>query len=197
MLFWIVDNKVFVLGLFGIMAVFAAGGWWQTRKKAWLIGSGVMLAAMVVVVALSLSTVTDQMQIENNIDAMRDALNNGKPEEASKYFNDEVTVELAGNKNLKLTNKELEALAKYNMQRYGVKKVETGRVDFEELSRPKAVVSFMVRAEDDPAKTGRCRVEMVLTPQGKWRVKTFTVESFFGGQKSPALFWIGGGVPGS
>jgi hypothetical protein len=195
MLYWIFDNWLFIQALLGIITINFGAVWWQTRKKKWLIACCATVAVMVLLAALSFMVVTDQQQIERNIDAMRNALNSGKPDEAAKYFDEEVKVELANNKTITLTNKELEALAKYNMKVHGVKKVETGRVDFEEVSRPKAVVTFMVRAEEDPSKVGRCRMEFVLTPQGKWRVKTFAVESFVGGQKSPVLFWIGG-TPG-
>jgi hypothetical protein len=190
MLYWIVDNDLVVQVLLGVMAIGLGMAWWQTRKKFWLIGTGVAVVLMLVVLWLALTVVTDRMQIERNIDGMRTAINAGNAEEAAKFFADEITVETNSGL-IKLSNKRLQTLAKGNMQKYGVKQVETFRVKFEELDRPNAVVNFVVRADDDPAKTGRCRMEFTLTPQGKWRVKAFTVVYLLGDQKTPALFPIG------
>jgi hypothetical protein len=192
MLFWIVDNQWVLFALCGLVTVGFAAAWWNTRNNKWLLGCAAGVALIVAVLVLQILVVTDRQQIERNIDAMRDALNNAKVDEAAKYFDDEVTVELSGGMKMTVSNKQLEDLARANMKGYAVTKVATGRVDFVELARPKAVVTFMVQAQDDSNKTGRCRMEFVLNSQGKWRAKTFSVESFIGGQKAPVLFWFGG-----
>jgi hypothetical protein len=193
MLYWIVDNDLVVQVLLGIIAIGFGVAWWQTRQKALLIGTGIAVVLMAVVLWLALTIVTDRMQIERNIDGMRTAINAGKAEEAARFFGDEVTVE-TNKGSIKLSNKKLQDLAKSNMQHYGVKTVETGPVHFDELARPKAVVRFFVRAEEDVAKTGWCTMEFALTPQGQWRVKAFTVEysPIGGGAKAPVLFPMGG-----
>jgi hypothetical protein len=190
MLYEIVDNSSLLLLGLGIVALCFGAAWWTTRRGKWLIGSGVCVAMMALIFVLSLFVVSDRQRIERNIDEMRNAVNTGKPEEAARFFDDVVTVDTRTG-SVKVPNQLLKAYAKSNMNHYQVKQVETGSVDFEEMTGSKAVVSFMVRADDDWGKTGRCRMEFTKTPQGKWLCKRFTVESYIGGQTSPVLFPFG------
>jgi hypothetical protein len=193
MLFWIADHVLEIVFVLAIVALGFAYAWWLTRKTRWLIGSGVCVGLMLLLFVPSLFIVTDQQQIRGNIDAMRNAINAGKAEEAAKYFDDVVTVETKSG-SFSVSNKALKDYAKGNMNNYKVKQVETGRVDFETLTDSKAEVSFMVRADDDMSKTGRCQMEFTRTPQGKWLVKRFTVVAWFGSAKQePALFPFGSG----
>lgn len=185
MLYFAVDNALYVLLLLGAVVAAFASAWWNTRDRRWLIGSGVGAVLMALVVVLRLLIVTDQMQLESNIDSIRTAFNHGKAEEASRYFDDEVSVDTLRGP-VTLPNKTLENLARTNMQHYGVKQIVTGPVTFEDITPPKAVASFLVWADDDHNKMGRCRMEFVQK-QGKWRVKTVTVESMIGGQKAPSV----------
>jgi hypothetical protein len=191
MLFWIVDNATYFLIILAIVAAGFGTAWWQTRKRYWAIGGGVTVALMALVFILSLVVVTDEKQIRLNIEAMRDAINAGKAEEAAKYFDDEVEV-VTANGSVKLPNNILEKMAKSNMVQYGVRKVDTGSVGFDKLSRPNAEVSFMVWAEEDPGKRGLCKMELVRTPQGQWRVRKFNVEAAIGGAKIGPVLFFGG-----
>jgi hypothetical protein len=190
MLYWMVDNVAVVLLLLGMVALGFGALWWVNRKRSWLIGCGVTLALMVLVFILSLVIVTDRKQIEGNIDGIRNAFNAGNTEDAAKFFDEIVTVDTRYGA-ITRSNKELKELAKGTMQHYGVKQVATGKVDFEELAGSKAVVNFMVQADDDMGKTGRCRMEFERNAEGKWLVKRFTVEAWLGGAKVPVLFPFG------
>jgi hypothetical protein len=192
MLFWIVDNVWMIVFVLAIVALGFGYAWWLTRRARWLIGSGVSGGLIVLLFVLSLLIVTDQKQIRANIDAMRNAINEGKAEEAAKYFDDMVTVD-TNRGSFQVPNKALQDYAKSNMRGHAVKQVETGKVDFESLTDSKAVVNFMVRADDDMQKTGRCHMEFTRTPQGKWVVKRFTVEAWIGSTKANVLFPFGSG----
>src|ERR1700736_2124348 len=93
MLFWIVDNVWMIVFVLAIVALGFGYAWWLTRRARWLIGSGVSVGLIVLLFVLSLLIVTDQKQIRANIDAMRNAINAGKADEAAKYFDDVVTVD--------------------------------------------------------------------------------------------------------
>ena len=185
MLWWIVDNLNVVLLALGIVALCFAAAWWTSRKNKLLLGVGIPIALMAVAWLLSLFIVTDQMQLVRNVETMRDLFNAGKLTEAIAYFEDEVKVDSAqGTQTVKKAM--LLELAKANKQHFGLKKVVTNAIAVEEVARPQAVVTFYVGPEDS-GERGRCIVGWTLSPDGKWRVRTFTVESVVGGHKLPLV----------
>jgi len=185
MLWWIVDNLGVVLLVLGIVALCFAAAWWTTRKNKLLIGLAVAIAMMPLAWGLSLYIVTDRMQLVRDVETMRDLVNAGKVEDAIQHFDDEVKVDtMQGEVTLKKS--ALKDLAKGNMSRYGVKRIDVWAISVEEVARPHATVTFLLKPQDGEER-GRCRVGFVLAANGKWRVKTFTVETLIGGQKSPLL----------
>src|SRR2546428_6870710 len=108
---------------------------------------------MVVLFVLSLVIVTDRKQLARNVDSMRDALNAGKFDEALKFFDDKVTITaLASGSSVGTTvyeKSKLVPLAKQNQQYYKVKKISTGTVAVNELSRPHAKIRFLIIDADD------------------------------------------------
>jgi hypothetical protein len=190
MLWWIVDNAPWVLFFLGIVALCFGAAWWTTRKNKLLIPCGIVVGLMVLVWVMSLFVVTDRMQLERDVQTMRDLVNAGKFDEAIEHFDEEVKVDTASGE-VTVKKSKLRDLTKGNMSHYRVKKVVVHNINVEEVNRPKATVSFLV-GPDDSIERGRCRMGFGLTPQGKWRVQTFTVESMTNSQKAPLLFPFGG-----
>jgi hypothetical protein len=75
------------------------------------------------------------------------------------------------------------------MRRYGVKEVVANNIQVTEVSRRRgdALVTFYVGPADG-GERGFCKMGFALGQDGKWRVKTFTVEMVLTGQKTPLLF---------
>jgi hypothetical protein len=185
MVWWIVDNNSVVLLVLGIIALGFAALWWTRRNNKLLIGVGVPLVLMLLTWVLSQYIVTDRIQLARDVETMRDLINAGKLDEAIGHFADEIKIDTSqGEQTFKKA--EIAALAKLNMKRYGVKKVVTNKIEVQEVNRPKATVTFYVGPEDSGDR-GRCIMGFELA-DGKWRVRTFTVESVIGGQKSPLVF---------
>src|SRR5262245_52687111 len=168
MLFWIVDNVGVVLLVLGLVALGFGAAWWSTRKHKLLIGVAVPLVLMAVAWGLSLFVVTDRMQLERNVDAIRDAVNAGNLDEALTFFEDQVDVELASGKVVGVKKEQMAALANRNKSHYQVKKVFTSSFRVEELSRPKAVAKFVIITDQN--YRGWCTTGWVRGPDGKWRV---------------------------
>jgi hypothetical protein len=186
MLWWLVDNFGIVCWALGIVALGFAAAWWITSRNKCLIGVAVPLVLIVSCWFLSLYVVTDSMLLVQSVESMRDLVNAGKIHDAIEYFDNDVTVDTSGGV-IPFKKAELQELAKNNMRRYGIKQVVTNKIEVEELARPKAKVTFYIGPEDS-SERGRCIMSFVLSPDGKWRVKKFTVESVIGGQKSPLVF---------
>jgi hypothetical protein len=184
MLFWIVDNQLWVLVLLALVGLGFGWMWWLTRDKRWLIGDGVAAALAAGVVVLALFVVTDRMQLERNVDAIRDAVNAGKFDEALKHFEDQVEVETATKKE-KVPKVLMAEVARRNKDKYGVQHVFTSAFDVDEISRPNAAVRFVIITDNE--QRGWCKMRFRLSPEGQWRVTGFTVESYIGGQVAPVL----------
>lgn len=181
----LLDNVFWALIFLGILGAGLAVAWWNTRKRSWLIAIGGVVAAMALLLVLSRVIVTDSMQLSNNVDGMRSALNAGKLDEALQYFDDRIEVKTtAGTK--EVSRDALLQLARSTMSGYQVKKVITGPVHVDALKRPDAEIRFAVRNEDGD-KSGWCTMKCKYK-DGKWRVTYMTVESLIGGQTAPVLF---------
>jgi len=199
MLYWIVDNTnngwlLIFLGVIGL-GLFAV--WWKNLKRPWLIAAGSVLAVMAVCFVLSLFIVTDRMRLRRHVEEMRDSYNAGKLDETLNHFAEEVIVETTETPQ-KLNREALKALAQMHVSLYGasgldLKKVVIGNIKVDEVNRPTAVVSFIVRPDDDGFAYGRCVMKFTLVGDNDWRVSGFHVESAVGGKKGPLIFPFGGG----
>jgi|SRR5579862_1833118 len=186
MLWWVVDNLGLVCVALGIVALCFAAAWWTTRNNKLLAGVAVPIVLIVSAWFLTLFVVTDSMLLVQSVESMRDLVNAGKIHDAIEYFDNDVTIDTSGGV-IPFKKSDLQELAKSNMRRYGIKQVVTNKIEVEELARPKAKVTFYIGPEDS-SERGRCIMRFVLSPDGKWRVKTVTVESVIGGQKTPLVF---------
>jgi hypothetical protein len=183
----LLDNVFWVLIFLGMLAAGLAVAWWNTRKRSWLVAIGGVVAVMALLFVLSRVIVTDRMQLSNNVDGMRSAINAGKLDEAVLFFDDKVVVKTTATPNGKEISREaLLHLAKTTMSGYQVKKIITGPVHVDALKRPDAEIRFAVRNEEGD-KTGWCTMKCKYK-DGKWRVTYMTVESLIGGQTAPVLF---------
>jgi hypothetical protein len=184
MLWWIVDNLGVVFLALGITALCCGWAWWTTRNSKLLIGLGLPIILMVLAWVLSLYIITDRTQLALDVETMRDLVNAAKLDAALEHFDDEVKIDtMQGEITFKKT--DLRQLAKGNMKLYGVKQIDIWGIQVEEVSRPKATVTFYLKPQDGEER-GRCIMGFVYK-DGKWRVSNFTVESLVGGKKSPLL----------
>ncbi len=183
----LLDNVFWALIFLGILGAGLAVAWWNTRQRSWLIAVGGVVAAMALLFVLSRVIVTDTMQLNNNVDGMRSALNAGKLNEALQYFDDTVVVKTTATPQGKEVSRDaLLHMAKSTMGGHQVKKVITGPVHVDALKRPDAEIRFAVRNEEGD-KSGWCTMKCKYK-DGKWRVTYMTVESLIGGQTAPVLF---------
>jgi len=183
MIWWIVDNVAWVTFIMGVLALCFGLAWTRTRNNKLLYGVAMPVAFGVLAYVLSLFIVTDRMQLVRNVENMRDLVNDKKLQEAIEHFDDVVHIESSqGPQDVKKV--DLAALAKLNMGHHAISRVVANNIQVTELARPKATVTFYIGPEDG-SERGRCIMGFVLSADGKWRVKTCTVETLVGGQKLP------------
>jgi hypothetical protein len=196
MLFWLVDNVLWVLIFFGMAGAALAVGWWNTRNRPLLVAAAAVVAVMAALFLVSLFVVTDRKQLVRNVENLRDTYNAGKIDEALGFFADDIAVETAeGTKHV--SRDGLKVLATLNQQSWGLqgintKKIVINSIEVVSVNRPNAEVHFYVRPEDEPGAVGRCVLKYTREPSGEWRINGIHVESVVGGQKGPLILFGGG-----
>jgi hypothetical protein len=171
MLWWLVDNANLVLLVLGLVAIALGVLLWLTRRGAYLIGLGGVVALMALVWVLSLLVVTDRKRLVHIVEEVTERLNQKDLPGAFKYFADDALVKIDGQA---LTRKQLMELAKDAFKRWGIERLIVWDVKVEKVERPRAVVSFTVRPNDELA-FARCEAECVLHGEGDWRVKVLKI----------------------
>ncbi len=187
MLFWMIDNVALVLTLLCAVALCFGAAWWINRQSKLLIGCAVPAGLMAMAWLLAVYVDTDRKQLVRNIETMRDLVNADKLADISQFFADDFDV-VTANGVQPFTKDAVETLAKINRKAYGVKEFVVNNIDVEQVARPAAKVTFVVGPEDVPVRA-LCRMEFVLSADGKWRIRKVGIESYPGGQKSDQLIF--------
>jgi hypothetical protein len=184
---WIVDNQITALIFLAIIAAAFGAMWWNTRKTQWLISALATCGLTLAVVVLNLLVETDSQRLARNIEQIRDLVNNRKYDEALNYFDDKVNITTAIYSG-PATRRQILDAAKATKEKHSVQKIDTGKVDIDELKPPHAKISFVVWDADEPGKRGRCIMDCELK-EGKWLVTSMSVEAIIGGSKMPVLLF--------
>jgi hypothetical protein len=184
MLWWLVDNANLVLLALGLIGLVLGVCLWLTRRGAYLIGLGGVVALMALVWVLSLLIVTDRKRLVRTVEDVAARINKQDLPGAFQHFEDKVRLEIDG-KGRVLTRDEVLGLAKMAFRKGGIEGIVVWDVEVEKVERPGAVVSFSARPTDEPA-IARCQAECVLHGERDWRVKVLKITMPPGGRQ-----WLG------
>jgi hypothetical protein len=173
MLWWLVDNANLVLLALVLLALILGVRFWLTRRGAYLIGLGGVVALMVLVWVLSLLIVTDRKRLVLTVEEVAARINKQDLAGAFQYFADDVLFKIDG-QNWPLTRKQLLNLGERTFGKGRIEGIVVWDVEVEKVERPSAVVSFYVRPTDEQTYA-RCEAECVLHGEGDWRVKVLKI----------------------
>jgi hypothetical protein len=171
MLWWLSDNANLVLLALGLVAIVLGVCLWLTRRGAYLVGLGGVVALMVLVWVLSLLVVTDRKRLVHIVEEVVARINQKDLPGAFKYFADDALVKIDGQT---LTGKQLLGLAQEALKQWRIEGIAVWDVEVEKLERPNAIVSFSVRPTDELV-VARCEAQCVLHGEGDWRVKVLKI----------------------
>jgi hypothetical protein len=167
MLWWLVDNAKTVYFFLGICALVLIALWWMDRRTKYLIGVAIVIGLAALVWLLGLLIITDRMQIRANLIAMKNGVEEGKPEAVFKHFSKTFAVD-------NWDRQRFEAQAGQVIQNRRVREIVLWDFDFEAPPdrANKAVLAFRVRGIGDWGEAWYlCRAEFVFE-DNHWRMKT-------------------------
>jgi hypothetical protein len=180
MLYWIVDNIWWPLGLLALAAVVLAFVWWVHRRQELLIALAAVSALIGLLCILSWLVITDTQRIKNALHEIADAVTDNRPDDVIPHLADQF--QFFG-MNRTLTKSQVRDTIKAGVGHYGVEGLSVYNIDVEELSRAagNAKVTFNLRVflqSDSSPKIFRCRSQFILE-DGKWRMKTLEFSNPF------------------
>ncbi len=173
MLWWLVDNANLVFLLLGLIALVLGVRFWLTRRGAYLIGAGAVVALIGLVWVLSLLIVTDRRRLVLLVEEVTDKLNRKDFKGAFSHMADEVEFEMS-KRSAKVSRKLLQWVAESNFKRRDIQEIIVWNVDVEKVERPAAVVSFYVRPTTETGYAV-CTAECVLVGED-WLVKGLKID---------------------
>jgi hypothetical protein len=168
---WLSEDPTPVILVLGVIALGLLVGYWMTRKRAFLFGLGVAAGLAVLAWLIAFLIVTDNEQIQMNLQAMARGVSARDTEAIFKHVAQDFRI--AG------TDKAgLKALADRVLHDGELTEVVMWDFDRAEItpSGSSAKITFMVKPKGNrnPQDTfWRCNATFVREADGKWRLKDF------------------------
>jgi hypothetical protein len=134
---WVVDNANTWYVLLGIVAIGFGAAFWLHRRPKYLLGVAAAVGLIALVWLLTRLVVTDRKQLELNVNAMADAVVEGKADVLLKHWA----------KDFEFQNQKGEKLAEavvLGAKRYKVREIVISSFNVEELTDQTARVYFLV-----------------------------------------------------
>src|SRR5262249_37952192 len=145
-------------------------GYWNRRKRAFLIGLGVVAGLIFLAWLISFLIVTDSEQIQMNLEAMERGVNNRDTEAIFRHVASDF--HLGG-----LDKVGLRQLADEVLHNGELEHIKMWGYDRAEIapSGASAIITFMVKPKGprNPDMFYRCKTTFVREADGKWRLKGF------------------------
>lgn len=173
MLWWIVDNALWLYLLLGFAAAALAYVWWSNRQGRYLIALGVTLSMLLLVWLLTLWLVTDRMQLQNIIREMASAVEKQDPERLVRHLSPQFRAATQGG--VVLTKKAAEDIIRKYIRHYHLDDIYVSQFTVSpDRSKGKARVEFLARvgAHGDILDLSRIKAEFALEG-GQWRMVSF------------------------
>lgn len=179
MLWWLVDNATVVYLILGLSALVLAAIFWSNRRVKFLAVAGVLLGFIGLFFIVTRLVVTDRKQLERNILAMVQGVEEGDAGKVFAHFSRDF-------RHSGLALPEFRERVGRHIQARQVSDIIVTNYDFKKISRVDgaAEVSFFVtftvgRAEGRPRY--RCRLDFALEAE-QWRIKGVELFQFGSGQ---------------
>lgn len=175
MLWWLVDNATVFYVIGGLTALMLAAIYWSNRRGKYLRAAGIFLGLIALVFLLTRIVITDRKQLELNVLAMAEGVEEGAPAKVLRHFSREFRHEF-------LDPQSSRDWAARVIRQRRVSDIHISNFDIEKLSREdrQAQVHFQV-SFNSPGADGRimyrCRIEFVLEGE-EWRLKVFKLFNF-------------------
>jgi len=167
MLWWLVDNAKTVYFLLGISALVALALWWMDRRVKYLIGVAIVIGLAVLVWLLGMFVVTDRMRIRANLFAMKQGVEEGKPDAVFQHFSKTFTADNWDRQSF------VDHFGPIIQQRHA-REIVLWDFDFEVAPdrNTKALIAFRVRGIGDFGEAWYlCRAVFVFE-ENQWHMKT-------------------------
>src|ERR1700686_2420325 len=164
---WLVDNATTLYILFGLIAVALVMIWRSNRQNKYLGYAAGAVGMLVVVWLLTLVVPSDSKQLEINVNAMAQAVMDGKVDDLFKHISNDFKYHT-------LTRDDLYKATQTAIKTHKVDGIGVSRFKVEELSRDKkfARASFVIAGAADAANfIYRGETDFVLEGEA-WKVKT-------------------------
>jgi hypothetical protein len=173
---WLVDNAKTLYVLLGLLAVAMVMVWRSNRQNRYLAYAAGALALMGIVYVLTLFYISDNKQLEMNVNAMADAVVAGKVDDLFKHVSKDFKWKGIG-------RDELYKSTQVAVKDHQVTQVNISSFRVEEVSRSKAFAktSFLVTATAGNQIMFRTEADFVLEGE-QWKLKTMRFFRPIGGQ---------------
>jgi ketosteroid isomerase-like protein len=168
---WLSEDPTPVYVILGVVGLALLVGYWNRRKRAFLIGLGVVAGLVFLAWLISFLIVTDSEQIRLNLEAMERGVNNHDTEAIFKHVAKDFHIAALDKEGLKqladrvLHNNDLKIIQMWEYDRAAIAP-----------SGASATITFMVKPKGDrnpQEMMFRCNATFVREADGKWRLKGF------------------------
>jgi ketosteroid isomerase-like protein len=176
---WLIENATTVYLLLATLAILLLVAYWKTRERRLLYGVAgtVGVAVLVGLLRLFFGGLSDQLQIENSLEAMRQAVRNRDADELFKHM--AADFRFGG-----MDRRTFRGLVERALQSGGVTDVQYRDLEHAQVTRGpapgkgSATIEFSVKPEgglNSQRLHAFCKATFVLEADGKWRLQTFEV----------------------
>jgi hypothetical protein len=164
---WLIDNVNIVYLLLGIVALGFVTSWWLTKRVKFLICASGVLALIVVAWLLTLVVVTDQHQIQKNVQEMADAVVAGDPRAVLKHCSRDF-------RHKQMTREQLADLVQKVATKFKITEVKIREFESKDASRATGTAKARFRAtvfdKDGVLAVVFCIADFTLE-EGQWKLK--------------------------
>jgi hypothetical protein len=154
-------------------------GWWVNRKRAYLIGLGIVAGLAGIVFLLTRVVETDQKRILHALAEIRAGIQERNLDRTFNQLTDDFTMKFSRSGAISdVPRAEVRSLAERVTRNKGVTDIAFSDFEFEMIEPPKAVVSFRAKPFGDMATGSEwcgCRAEFRLDKDGRWRMAKVTL----------------------
>jgi hypothetical protein len=171
---WLLDDRISVGILLGVVAGVLAAFWWRTRKRslAWAAAAAALLLLTFLGFSLLWDRETDRQQVARKVEELAAACQARDGRQLARNISPEFRSPRGQPRD------EFCRMAEEYLQRLGIREVAVWGIKVEELSRANraARVHFSGKArgkEEYPAAS--CEAEFRLDPDNEWRLKGFKI----------------------
>jgi hypothetical protein len=170
MLYWLVDNSLWLVVLLALANVALAYLWWTRRRWEWLLALGGVLVLIVLLLLAPRVIRTDRRQLEQNTYAIANGVTTNKPAEVVQHLSRDF--QYLGVKKENAEKKIADAI-----KNFGLQQVHVFNFEIEHLDRAQKTgrVVFRVRVSSSHADQDLfylVRASYVLEDD-QWRLKDF------------------------